>query len=345
MASIPLTIKGNRFIGDTLSQLEAFQKERFVLIFDFETNNLPHDSVSWDEYEPYQTIQKYKSGIPKTDRNGKMMIQEASDPSLWPHAVQFCYILYDNLTNEAKIVNEIIRLPVGVTMSPTSQAIHKISLEYTQEKTKKYVNPLTGEIEYKHHPYIQEVLEEFIGDFQRADVIVAHNLRFDRNMLLVEMDRLIRNGNEKFKDSLESLYSNKKEFCTANCGADVCKIEAINKIGKAYYKIPRLCHLYKHLFGYEPDESKLHDALTDVVVCMRCFYKMRYNIEIDTTFDIRVVQLINEFSPPDFQYELQQMNMNIPQKKPSSSSSKSKSKNKLRRSKRRRTPIRRYVCV
>jgi DNA polymerase III epsilon subunit-like protein len=343
MASIPLTIKGPRFIGENGNPSDTFQKERFVLIFDFETNDLPHDSVAWDDYEPYKTIQKYKSGAPKQDRNGKMLIQEPSDPSLWPHAVQFCYTLYDNLTNEAKIVNEIIRLPVGVTMSPASQAIHKISLEYTQEKTKKCVNPLTGEIEYKHHPYIQEVLEEFMKDFQRADVIVAHNLRFDRNMLLAEMDRLVRNGNESFKDSLELLYSNKKEFCTANCGADVCKIEAINKIGKAYYKIPRLCHLYKYLFGYEPDESKLHDALTDVVVCMRCFYKMRYNIEITDKFDRRVVQLINEFSPPDFRYDLKPTNLQP--KKPSSSSSKNKSKNKLRRSKRRRTPISRYVCV
>ena len=46
--------------------------------------------------------------------------------------------------------------------------------------------------------------------------------------------------------------------------------------------MPKLMNLYKHLFGHLPDEDKLHDAKADVVVCLRCFYKLYYDIDIYT---------------------------------------------------------------
>jgi hypothetical protein len=42
----------------------------------------------------------------------------------------------------------------------------------------------------------------------------------------------------------------------------------------------QLSILYQTLFGVLPNEEKLHDALYDVVICIRCFYMMRYNIDI-----------------------------------------------------------------
>lgn len=228
----------------------------------------------------------------------------ASDSSKWPHAVQFCYILYDNQTNTAKIINEVIRLPEGVEMSAQSEAVHKISLAKSQGQTKRVVNPKTGEELLTYNPEIHEVLREFMSDFQKADVIVAHNLRFDRNMLLAEMDRLRKRtdpGFEIFKEYIYNLYANKKEFCTGLFGADVCKITATNKAGKEYYKMPKLNALYDHLFGYFPDETKLHDALMDVVICMRCFYKIRYDVDLcQTSLDPKIAMYIDEMSPETY---------------------------------------------
>jgi DNA polymerase III epsilon subunit-like protein len=301
--TIPLTIKGAHSVEYPENKAEAFQNERYVLIFDFETNDLPDKSVEWDNFQPNPTIQRYRDGNPVIDRVTRQpKMTPASDSSKWPHSVQFCYILYDNQTNQAKIVNEILRLPEGVTMSAESEAVHKISLEKSQGQTKKIMDPVTGAETMIFNPEIEDVLREFMADFAKADVIVAHNLRFDRNMLLAEMDRLRKRSDpeyEIFEEYIQALYDNKKEFCTANFGADVCKIEAINKAGKEYYKMPKLKVLYENLFGYEPDESKLHDALMDVVICMRCFYKIRYDVDICSVenADAEIVGYINLLSP------------------------------------------------
>jgi DNA polymerase III epsilon subunit-like protein len=283
---------------------EAYQKERYTLTFDFETNRLPDESVTWDEFKINEKLDTYRdSGKPVIDRKtGKQKVLPRSDASKWPHSVQFCYILYDNQLHTAKIVNEILRLPEGETMDPGSEAVHKISLAKTQGRTKRIVNPKTGEEMMTFNPEIHEVLTEFMKDFEKADVIVAHNLNFDRNMLLAEMDRLRkRPGFEVFEEYIQNLYANKKEFCTGKFGADVCQISAVNKMGKEYYKMPKLNALYTHLFGYAPDESKLHDALMDVVICMRCFYKIRYDVDLcQQDLDPTIAGYIEIMSPEGY---------------------------------------------
>ena len=298
------THKNSHSVTYPADKAEAYQKERYTRTFDFETNRLPHESVVWDEFKISEKLDTYReSGKPVIDRKtGKQKVLPASDASMWPHSVQFCYILYDNQLHTAKIVNEIIRLPEGETMDPGSEAIHKISLEQTQGRTKRVVNPKTGEEMMTFNPEIHEVLREFMSDFEKADVIVAHNLHFDRNMLLAEMDRLRRRqGFEVFEEYIQNLYANKKEFCTGKFGADVCQISAINKMGKEYYKMPKLNALYTHLFGYAPDESKLHDALMDVVICMRCFYKIRYDVDLcEQDLDPTIAGYIEIMSPEGY---------------------------------------------
>lgn len=290
----------NRTIPNSIKGWNSITKpptgERYVLVFDFETTGLPLDS--WADFQPYYTIKKWKDGkpmlsnVPLTDKkgipifdyNGKQKYEKktvtipASNPEHWPHALQLCYILYDNQENTAKIVNEIIRLPDGVTISPESEAIHKISLE--QSRASKFK--------------IGDLLPQFIEDYKKADIVVAHNIRFDRNLMLAELSRL------KMEDFIQEFYYNKKEYCTADFGADLCQIEATNTTGKKYYKMPRLKVLYEKIFASSPDDSKLHDALIDVIVCFRCFYNMRYNkdLYVDPNADPCVLKIIDELSHP-----------------------------------------------
>lgn len=42
----------------------------------------------------------------------------------------------------------------------------------------------------------------------------------------------------------------------------------------AAIKSPALWEVYDRMFGYPPDDSALHDALVDVVVCLRVFYRL-----------------------------------------------------------------------
>jgi len=302
--TVPLTYKGPHSVGYPEDKAAAYQKERYTLTFDFETNRLPDESVVWDEFKISEKLDTYRdSGKPVIDRKtGKQKIIPKSDASKWPNSVQFCYILYDNELHKAKVVNEVIKLPEGVEMNSGSEAIHKISLAKTQGKTKRVINPKSGEEMMTFNPEIHEVLTEFMKDFEKAAVIVAHNLHFDRNMLLAEMDRLrTLPGFEMFEEYIQKVYENKKEFCTGKFGADVCQISAVNKMGKEYYKMPKLNALYTHLFGYAPDESKLHDALMDVVICMRCFYKIRYDVDLCTPdLDPTIAGYIELLSPEGY---------------------------------------------
>ena len=74
----------------------------------------------------------------------------------------------------------------------------------------------------------------------------------------------------------------------------------MNKIGKPYYKMPKLNILFKHLFDYDVDTKKLHNSLMDVIVCFCCFYKLRYDINIlrDKNIDIKVMEFIKYLTPP-----------------------------------------------
>ena len=240
----------------------------YIMVFDFETTGLP--KKSWDDYRLTPTFNM---------RTGNMI--PASIESDFPHSVQLSYILYNTEKNTAKVVDEIIRLPMGVTITKESESIHHISLEKTQGKTRKVKNRRTGRFRLQHNLTIEEVLRKFMVDFRKANVVVSHNIQFDKNMLLVEMDRIRKNPKKEiFNDYIQEINVSTKMYCTARNGAYVCKIKAINCIGREYYKIPKLTMLYTTLFHEKLNEDKLHNALYDVVLCLRSFCKMKFNIDI-----------------------------------------------------------------
>lgn len=241
---------------------------KYIMAFDFETTGLPKNS--WEDYRLTPTFNM---------RTGDLI--PASDQMDFPHSVQLSYILYNTEKNTAKVVNEIIRLPIGVMISKESESIHHISLETTQGKTRKVKNRKTGRYRLQHNLTIEEVLKRFMVDFRKANVVISHNIQFDKNMLLVEMDRLRKNPNKDiFNTYIQEINISNKMYCTAKNGAYVCKIKAINCNGREYYKMPKLLILYTTLFHEKVDETKLHNALYDVVLCLRSFCKMRFNIDI-----------------------------------------------------------------
>ena len=291
-------------------------EENIVLIFDTETTGLPEKS--WDDYEPYDTTERWKDGnlkftrmsmirdettrLPVMDMYGKPTYNYvnkpilASNPDMFPHVVQFSYVLYDRRQNKIiKMFNELVRLEEGVVITPGSQEIHHISLEQTQGQHS----------DGSYNPSIAEVIDEFMGDFYKADIVIAHNMRFDRNIVLSEMHRLcnrFKNSSSykfRFEKYMSDYYSNKKEYCTCDYGGDECKIQAISKVGKPYYKMPKLNVLFQHLFNYELDTRKLHNALIDVIVCFCCFYKLRYGINIlnDKNIDLKMREHIKYLTP------------------------------------------------
>ena len=230
-------------------------KERYILIFDTETTGLP--KRNWTNYNPYGKDNKHIS----------------SNENDFPHIVQLCFILYDSYENKIILCNnEIILLPIDIQISKDSINIHKITKEMTQNINNRSIH---------------NVLLDFMDAFYKADIIVAHNISFDRNLILVELVRTYKITKcDIFKKYIKDFFYNKKEYCTCSFGSDECKILKTNSIGNLYYSKPKLQYLYEFLFNRNINVNILHDAYYDVLICFCCFFKLRYNEDIHNKLNI-----------------------------------------------------------
>ena len=72
--------------------------------------------------------------------------------------------------------------------------------------------------------------------------------------------------------------------------------------GRKYFKFPKLIEAYEKLFGYKPNAEAMHNALVDVVACLRIFCKLGepVNFDICGTNDA-ITKIINSISPPELQ--------------------------------------------
>ncbi len=168
---------------------------------------------------------------------------------LWPHILQLSFIVYDTKAAEILILfNNLIKIDDSVVVSPESTAVHGI----TKQACQAAGVPITDALHLLNYWAVQ------------ADIVVAHNMSFDKRMLLVEY---IRTNTPGFGKEIKPKY-----HCTMKSGADLCRIETKGKNGDIYFKYPKLSELYYFLFGEEA--CGLHDAIADVLICLRCFCRM-----------------------------------------------------------------------
>jgi DNA polymerase III epsilon subunit-like protein len=203
------------------------------------------------------------TGLPKT----KLLTPEAV--SLWPYIVQFSYVIYDVSDNIITHIRDyIVKIPPHILIDEECTGIHGI----------------TNEISYSNGEDITEILLRFMGDFRKSDLIIGHNLHFDINMLKIEVLRQIQKlrfeqvEKEYFTQFLNDLQRSNKYYCTMQSSVDLCGISAIDKKGNPYTKFPKLVELHETLFGKMP--RNLHNSLNDVLVCLRCYYKMENKVDL-----------------------------------------------------------------
>lgn len=200
------------------------------------------------------------NGLPKT----KIINPETLNK--WPHIVQFSYILFDTDSSQIiKVFDEIVKIPEEQTIDDKCVELHGITKEISIEQGKSIVN----------------VLNEFFQDVSSSDQLIGHNISFDINMLKIELLRLINSTNTESYSHKQQLYSisyKKKIYCTMKNSINLCKIEVPSKNGGVYFKYPKLIDLFKHLFQQEPNH--LHNSLNDILVTLRCFYKMVFDTDL-----------------------------------------------------------------
>jgi DNA polymerase III epsilon subunit-like protein len=117
-------------------------------------------------------------------------------------------------------------------------------------------------------------------------VIVAHNIDFDIKMILIEIERnrieILKRSPECmtiFNPTYEEL-NGVEHYCTMRKGTILTNIIVDSKIqGRPpSLKWPRLNELYGKLFNNET-VTGLHNAMVDVLVCLRCYMMMRHNYD------------------------------------------------------------------
>lgn len=265
-----------------------------VLVFDTETTDkpplLPGDT--WNSRESF--------GQKLLHPNYVSLWKDILDK--WPSIIQFSYILYDTENHkDIKLFNKYIDIGNDIVISEGSIAVHHI----TKEK-------LAG-MPSKDKSNIENVLRIFMEDVKKADVIVGHNVDFDRKMIVAEFLRMIEkyyekgNGSE-LEDFVKQIMDKSKFACTMNDTMEVCKLQMKieykdKKTGepKVFYKIksPKLSESYKHYFGYEPSGEALHDSLADVVLCLRIFIKYKYDKDVCGT-NRKITNMIIKMSPEGY---------------------------------------------
>lgn len=173
----------------------------------------------------------------------------------WPHLVQLAWLVMDKNANVISSHNFVVTPNEGVKIPAEASDVHGITNEHAEAWGVK----------------LYPILRLFARDAGRCKYLVAHNIKFDANVVLAEYQR--------FRASLRDLKLEIEEMpriCTMEASTDFCQLPA--KFGTGY-KWPNLQELHKKLFneGFEG----AHDAMIDIQAAARCFFELKSKGIID----------------------------------------------------------------
>ena len=178
----------------------------------------------------------------------------------FPHIVQLSFILYDTISKEMIECCDFII---------NCEKKFKIPIETTN------IHGITEEISINQGVSIRTALQKFYDTLRKANYLVAHNIQFDDNMVQIEFRRLGLDGQYLMS---ETNLNRLEQYCTMKNSKNLCKLPVKSKTGVLYYKNPKQSELHEYLFGTLPEN--LHNSLNDVLVCLRCFIKMKFTIDV-----------------------------------------------------------------
>jgi DNA polymerase III epsilon subunit-like protein len=267
-----------------------------ICVFDTETSGLPPSlpGNNWNERNANDMkLLNYDYLVKSSSLWSELL-------SSWPSIIQLSYIIYDlESPNKSKIFNKYIDITNDVVIAESSIAIHHIDREkIRQEPAEKKA-------------LIGDAVTEFMNDIMDPDIVtvVGHNVQFDRKMIIAELLRLNNSSMDtKTQKQLQLLMNNSKFTCSMEVTAPICNIQiAVNykdkktDEDKVFYKVkgPKLIESYQYYFGYLPDGDALHDALIDVILCLRVFIKFKYNEDVCGKNEI-ITEYIKNISPEGY---------------------------------------------
>lgn len=174
-----------------------------------------------------------------------------SEPREWPgqpHIVQLAFALFHDgqpVCTEAYLINS------EFPSSPEAEAIHG----------------KTAELRKKFGVYYDSALQSFLSAVRLADLVVAHNKKFD--------DKMIERGivhcfpfMEEPSDHPLFEYQRKPGFCTMEALTPIMHLPGKRP---GTFKWPKLIEAYKFLVD-PAGFTGAHDAMADVMACAKIYF-------------------------------------------------------------------------
>ena len=150
-------------------------------------------------------------------------------PNNWPHLVSIAWVIVEN--------DKILK---------TDYHIVKPEWNIPEDSTK--IHGITNEKAHADGEPLIEVLRKFFSE--EHDVLVAHNMNFDYNVLV----------NAVLWDARMKYPLFRRMFCTMDSMTNVMKLPAANGRG---FKPPKLVELYAYTTQKQPQINQLHNSLYD----------------------------------------------------------------------------------
>lgn len=194
------------------------------------------------------------TGLPKNKQ------APLTDFDNWPRVVQLAWQLHDGRGNLLSAKNLIVR-PEGFTIPFNAEKVHGISTQRALDE---------GEP-------LDEVLERFTKDLQKAQVVIGHNiLDFDIKIL----------GAEYLRSGMQNAILEKEAIDTQLVSTEYCAIPG-GRGGQ--YKWPTLIELHTRLFGEGFGDA--HDAAYDVSANARCFFGLIHESVVAPADDTPITEI------------------------------------------------------
>jgi DNA polymerase III epsilon subunit-like protein len=165
----------------------------------------------------------------------------------WPRLVQIAWAAYDEAGSCVTAETHLV-YPADFAIPASAMRVHGISTAMAKADGK----PLGWVIER----FLQAVEEN-------GQMLVGHNVAFDRSVVAAEMLRL-----GYTRESVEKGFYATRHLCLMTATTAFCRLP--RRFGKPKY--PTLAELHRKLFGEEPPTR--HSAVADVEATARCFFRL-----------------------------------------------------------------------
>lgn len=189
-----------------------------------------------------------------TETNGlpKNRYASVTDLGNWPRIIQIAWQVWElvdeTFTRDTQ-VSYIVKPDESLVWNNDSAKIHGISLSTAMERG------TPGQI----------VFSQFMETAKSVDLVVAHNISFDKPIVIAECFRNLK--------CLNSDWWPKNEYCSCINTKELCKLPSKFPKPGDKYKQPRLSELHTFLFGI-PGDYTMHSADGDVLCLVACFQEL-----------------------------------------------------------------------